>query len=413
MKVLFLFCDMLRANTLRLFNHQVSCPKKLDLLMGHLGGTVFANCYTPAPDTGRSLACLYTGRLPKNNGCERRNHYPRYFLKPGIETLFDKLSKNQYRIITNVRDHYLRLGIIPNEHVHSHAEHHGNIHEFGKRLKNTLATDDRVFGFCALHDYHYCVDDHKDPDLAQKCGDERLTSLINVVLNYASPANFDFIVLFSDHGCKFKGERGSSDSITLIDDDRSRIVMFLHKKGESAITHETSLKSIIDVFPTMNQLLFPEIHEPSALSFDGESLFVDKSDRTLTIEDHSVFRAHKFLPHDIWAWKSNQHSYFESLDKTVFYEHTNGLRKPAIPDVNLVKQIQEALRAHTVSYSTRENTARYLWMLQYYAELDRTIPAYSDGTQRKKRRSWSRRIKSLVKIQTKRLKSAINRALRM
>ena len=69
MKILFLFCDMLRANKLKIINTDIKRFTSLDKWLLKFGGTIYKKCYTPAPDTPRSLACLYSGRYPIRNGC--------------------------------------------------------------------------------------------------------------------------------------------------------------------------------------------------------------------------------------------------------------------------------------------------------------------------------------------------------
>lgn len=75
MKILFLLCDMLRANLLKTFNTDIK-KRVHRLLVWEVGGEYFTNCYTPAPDTPRSLACLYSGKYLKEmdarEGCISR-----------------------------------------------------------------------------------------------------------------------------------------------------------------------------------------------------------------------------------------------------------------------------------------------------------------------------------------------------
>ena len=72
MKILILFCDMLRANRLKTVNKDIFHWTVFDKWIQDFGGCTYSNCYTPAPDTPRSLACFYTGLYPKLNGCRSR-----------------------------------------------------------------------------------------------------------------------------------------------------------------------------------------------------------------------------------------------------------------------------------------------------------------------------------------------------
>ena len=53
MKIMMIFIDMFRANILNMFNDNAPYTN-IDNLFEQWGGTIYTNCYTPAPDTPRS-----------------------------------------------------------------------------------------------------------------------------------------------------------------------------------------------------------------------------------------------------------------------------------------------------------------------------------------------------------------------
>ena len=83
---------MVRPNLLQTFNKSIVEKSGLDEWFQKLGGSCFVNCYTPAPDTPRSISCLYTGQRPAVNGCETRLQWPYYYLKKNNKTIFDIFS---------------------------------------------------------------------------------------------------------------------------------------------------------------------------------------------------------------------------------------------------------------------------------------------------------------------------------
>lgn len=80
MKILMLFVDMLGADYLNIGNKRCRSGS-MDRLLESLGGTFFERCYTPAPDTPRSSACMWSGVYPKENGCNNRLKYPGRYLQ--------------------------------------------------------------------------------------------------------------------------------------------------------------------------------------------------------------------------------------------------------------------------------------------------------------------------------------------
>ena len=77
MKILMIFVDMLRAINQNVCNDEVPW-NRLDDALSKFGGIVYSNCYSPAPDTPRGLASIWTGTYPKVNGCDTRSkHFKR------------------------------------------------------------------------------------------------------------------------------------------------------------------------------------------------------------------------------------------------------------------------------------------------------------------------------------------------
>ena len=71
---------MVRANRLQLCNSDLKAPTLIDTFIEELGGVLFANTFTPAPDTPRSIAAFFTGRDPELNGCDKFSKWPLYYL---------------------------------------------------------------------------------------------------------------------------------------------------------------------------------------------------------------------------------------------------------------------------------------------------------------------------------------------
>ena len=88
MKILILFVDMLRPNRFGIYNEQIK-ENLIDDFVKNLGGDLYQNCFSPAPDTPRSMACFYSGQTPINNKCDTRVKWPGKFLKKEEPNIFD------------------------------------------------------------------------------------------------------------------------------------------------------------------------------------------------------------------------------------------------------------------------------------------------------------------------------------
>lgn len=127
MRVLLLFCDMLGAEYLSLFNPKKK-RTKMDELFREYGGVVYRNCYTPAPDTPRSSACTWSGVYPKRNGCDNRMKYPRYFMGNDIDDLWRMISRQECTVNIFVDDSNNKGGLI--RFVGSEKVRSGSVYEF-------------------------------------------------------------------------------------------------------------------------------------------------------------------------------------------------------------------------------------------------------------------------------------------
>src|SRR3989338_5821760 len=83
MKILIIFVDMLRPDMLQVLNSAVA-KGPLDEELEKIGGTLYRNCFTQAPDTARSLACVWSGKYPYKNGCDKRIKNPKFYWNKGL-----------------------------------------------------------------------------------------------------------------------------------------------------------------------------------------------------------------------------------------------------------------------------------------------------------------------------------------
>jgi hypothetical protein len=100
MEILLFFIDMIRVDRLGIYNTSKTTTL-IDEFLENLGGSVYLNCYTPAPpapDTPRSLACMQTGLYLYFNGCDTRIKWPSFYIKDEIKTIFDFYIENDFNV---------------------------------------------------------------------------------------------------------------------------------------------------------------------------------------------------------------------------------------------------------------------------------------------------------------------------
>lgn len=288
MRVMLLFCDMLGAEFLSLFNSQRK-ETKIDELLSEYGGIVYKNCYTPAPDTPRSSACTWSGVYPRRNGCDNRLKYPGYFLNDDIDDLWRMI--NRYQCTTNifVDDSNNRGGLI--RFTGSENIKNGSVYDFCEEIKKRK--NEESFNFIYLPDMHTVLDETDYSREGFYDGCDFLAELIDRIFGiFESPDFFDYILIFSDHGFSFLDDKRRCH---MIDRDRVHTVMYLRKKGDKVLHIDTELRSNMDRYPTIC-----DIYSCAYEGLDGKSLFDNGHDYVL-IEDHDKFSIEFGLTAEHWA----------------------------------------------------------------------------------------------------------------
>ena len=312
MKLMFFFADMLRANRLSINNNEVKITP-LDKLLQHLGGTNYSNCFTPGPDTPRSIASFFSGKLPKNNGCDTRTKWPSKFFLPTNISLLKLLQDLNFKQIAYMQEGISEL-FFPKDALGGISQFE-TLNESLESLKS-LELEENVVFFVQNTDYHFAVDDFSSTEKADVEGNLRVTKCIEKILNFVNKDFFDVIVIFSDHGCKLADDDHSEWQH--LNSDRTQILLFIHKKDEIEISSNDQLSSIMDVYPTILNILGIDEKEKN-LSFDGENLTSWTADRYLIVEDYYQGGKSNRFAMDIgskpntWAVHSNSFSYFENL----------------------------------------------------------------------------------------------------
>lgn len=318
MKVLILFVDMLRPNRFGLYNH--SKYNDIDNFLYSIGGTLYSNCFSPSPDTPRSMASFYTGLSPFENGCDARVKWPGKFLQEDQPTLFDFFLKNKYALDFFSNPNERQGGLFPPSI--SNLDIHNNdfdLFKFSKKIK--LKNNHLVF--ISIPDYHWALQDWGYTEKGERAAISETYNSINTVFKNLDKDDFDHIFLFSDHGFKFSHQSRFEQWHQFLNRDRSNIFMFHRRKGDNKLTFNEKLCSIQDVAYTIDEISGKE---------NKFSLFSDHERRHIVIEDHFSIQPPKVNQNvDIWAVITREEEYVRSLEKGVLIKNNKVISEKAIP----------------------------------------------------------------------------------
>ena len=375
MRILLLQCDMLRANLLKTFNPDIREKGPVDCLFDEIGGTAFVNCYTPSPDSARSLACLLSGRYPKTNGCNTRIKWPKFYLKEDILTFFDLLSECGFRMCVSLTKVEAKLGFLP-ARLPGKIDLFYSPRDIQKTMKTSFGSDENIFCFIALTDYHWSLDDYGPNSLGNYRGQMHISNYLNGFFGDFGIDYFDYIFLFSDHGCKLNNERNENE-LFLTNDSRTKITMFVRKKGDSGIVVNEKLSTIMDIFPTIKDILGIK----NKFAYDGISLFDQDEHNSVVIEDHKTFGVTIDQVLENWAVRTKDYFYFRDLEEKALFKVISPNKYEVVlePDVNLMNELEKQIERKSHSYG--ENKKQYE-ILKYYREVPYSKDPYADGEHR-------------------------------
>jgi len=373
MKVLIIFCDMLRANLLETFKPETNSGQPMDDWFYRIGGTAFTNCYTPSPDTARSLACFYTGLYPKKNGCNHRIMWPEHFLDEKNKTIFDIFLDKSFSIVSYIDKRKSDIGFFPKRNKDSMNLYH----KLDDALSSPELESENLLFFAALDDCHFAIDDHGQNEKAHFIGQKHLSNSFEKIFNKFDKDDFDSIVIFSDHGCKlgFK-ENYKEKPIDKLNSDRTQIVMHVRSKGEHSVIQNNKLSSIMDVFPFFcDKLNFV----PNQL--DGISFFSNIQHKEIVIEDCSSFSPTLYNSYDIWSVRTPTHLYCLDFETKTLDKIENKKYKKL--DINKNKDIILTLEKKLIENSCQyANMIKIKKIMKGYKLLKSSRDKYSDEQNR-------------------------------
>lgn len=275
MKILALFIDGLGGQFLNIQNK--NWPQTpIDDFLNQIGGTLYNYCYSPAPDTPRCSACMWTGVYPKRNYCNSRVKWPNAFINRKIDNIWSILNKKEYKINIYMNSSTKKLGLVPTGY--GECIYGDTIYDFFEKAEIV----ENSFNFFYLPDIHYVMDTIGFQEQSYLDGIILQQKIVKEIWEfYHACEKFDYVLMFSDHGFQMKDRRYKH----LLCEDRIRTFMFVRRKGDKKLIVDKKLRSNLDIMPTICELLNYKVKN----QLDGRSLFDPNGHRYILSEDMKDF----------------------------------------------------------------------------------------------------------------------------
>lgn len=374
-----LFVDMLRPNRFGSFNDEIG-TNQIDELFKDLGGTFYTNCFSPAPDTPRSMACLYSGLLPKDNGCDTRLKWPGKFMYKDIPTIFDPFINSNYKM-NFFSDPVERFGgLFPPgiEKIGNHNQDY-NLDQYLEQIE--LAEDH--FIFIGIDDYHWALNDWSYTRKGERAAITETRRTLDVVFDHFDKDQFDHLFLFSDHGFKFASQLTYEPEYKFLNRDRANILMFHRKRGSVGLSYENKLCSIQDIEQTIKEIF----------GFESSNSLLNGSERPyVVIEDHYSISTPKVNQDiDIWALVKKNEMYVRTLKEGFL------IQDGQIVHDKIIKEYDVILEAET-QFGKYHNEYKKIFT---YPELNIAQNVYMNGNSRVAERRYQNILRWMEKQKDK------------
>lgn len=292
MKILMIFIDMLRPNLLHMIDERQPV-REMEKVFQKWGGTLYTNCFTPSPDTPRSNGCLWSGRYPKDNGCDNRLKYPKFFFKEENQDIWAVMKDAGYTFNVYMHPATKVIGELP-----PCMEDCGNFSN-GKTLQEFLTTveiKENSFTYFCLEDFHAAVTDYFASVNCIPFGDKKIAGALHLIETELDPDLFDLTIILSDHGFRIYKEP-MPDYAAQLGKIRSQVFMLTRTKGQREVTTNKKFCSLLDVYPTICK----QANLPPRGAIEGVSLMEPAVHLPLIIEDHRTFNAELGQTIEYWG----------------------------------------------------------------------------------------------------------------
>lgn len=367
MKILLLFVDMVRPNLLNVHSPEMKSTP-IDHFIKNFGGTIYENCYSLAPDTPRAFASISTGCYPNKNGCDTRIKWPYFYQNEELETIFEVFNKNNFN--TNF---YAPKGTIDNGPLSKKDKNLVNLFDDIDKFEDQLLKDNtpNSISFMTIEDYHWITDEFGSNSISIKYAQKKVADFMFSFFSKIEPDTFDHIFIFSDHGHKTDKEIAqSTNKLLLVNDDRTNVLMLHRKKGNTNLNRSLKLCSLIDLFPTLLDII-----EIKLDSLDGISLFSTKNHSYLVIEDHENFFVTQEQIISLWRFMSHETDYITDTQTSFYFDkNLNKISRKTTGIDNELFSLISKKSPKIIEYKKNSE------ILGYYYKMKQPKRRFSDGT---------------------------------
>lgn len=277
----------------------------LENVLSNLGGIHFANCYSPAPDTPRTLATVFTGLPPSENGCDRRDKWPGHNLVRNVDSVFKLAIEHGFRVSALLSEKETSTDRFLPEDCRKQVRTFSCVDDLLQSIRLDSSSHELIF--VQDNDCHYSVSDHFAFTAGHSLGMTRVAKNLQYVLDGLGKDCLDSIVIFSDHGFAPFRLFDRRDTLRFSSLHRSKVLFHFWSREFNQNQISCRLTSTVEIGVAIRTMV-----QTLSASNAARELMESPDNSAIVIEDYSTHATNLGGAPDLWCAITPRNIYIES-----------------------------------------------------------------------------------------------------
>lgn len=306
MRILLYFADMVAGHMLKMDTDKASSGS-LESVLKEMGGVTFVNCYSPAPDTPRSLGTIFTGLMPDVNRCNRRDKWPGHSLSDVSSSFFRTAVDSGFQVSALLTTTEIKTQRFLPADCRDDVRIYSQLEELIQAIKRDPVSHEVIF--VQDNDCHFAISDHFALKASHTIGSRRVGRNLQHFLSRIGQNHFDSIVVFSDHGFAPSRPRRRRSQLELSGPQRSKVLLHCWSKELDCPSTSTRLTTTAEIGIVIQSM----VQTQSAKSAI-HALLNRPQNKVVTVEDYSNHNTNSGSTPDVWSVITPSQMYIEASD---------------------------------------------------------------------------------------------------
>lgn len=304
MRLLIYFADMVAGHLLQMSKNS-SLESSLEYVLSELGGTNFTSCYSPAPDTPRTLATVFSGLLPSENGCDRRDKWPGHDLSPDVKSVFRVAIESNFRVSALLSDKELSTNRFLPADCRDRVRLFSQFDDLLQTVQQDSVSHELIF--IQDNDCHYSISDHFAFSAGHSLGMRRVAANIRRAIDELDKDSLDAVVIFSDHGFAPIRLFGRRNSLLFAGLHRPKVLFHFWSQELNQSQTCSRLTSTVEI-----GILIRTMIQTLCVNGAVRQLVNSPGNDRIVVEDYSSHATNPGSTPDMWSVITPQQIYVES-----------------------------------------------------------------------------------------------------